>query len=282
MTAAGAITGAELVPLVQGGANVRSTVTDILSASGLDIAGLQQALSQYDVAEWSPNILDGLTSGQADGILLAPLTSPFTTIPEDPTSATALLRGRNVQDQTFAMAGRRGGLYSSVSTNKKVFRRVSGDAAAGGFYFFERFSILVANDEMRAAIGLYASITPAGIGAVMDDFVNAIFLGKDEGDTNLAIIRQGASGGATKTSLGITASSVQGKTIELEFTAAPGGTTVDYRVYIVETAVEITGTVSTGLPATDAGLYPIAWINTGSSSTSVTIGINRVSMWSRN
>lgn len=277
------LTGAELTPVVQSGVTVRTTLQAIadLAPVDLNVSELQQALSAYDIADWSCNAMNNSSSGAARGISQTTLTAGFAVSQADPTSAIALLNNRYVQDSTPAQANRRGGVYSSDSDTKHVFRRLSGDAARGGFYYFARFSFLVADNQQRAFCGLMEGVSPPGISAVMNDIVNAIGLGKDEGDTNLSIVHQGASGGATKADLGITISSIQAKTVELKLTAAPGGTTVDYAVHIVETAATYTGTLSSALPAADAAMYPIHWINAGAQNAAMQVGVNRITVWTK-
>mgnify|MGYP000063484624 FL=1 len=182
----------------------------------------------------------------------------------------------------FSLSRRISGLSASSAGSSAEFRHNQlsyclGDAAgAGGFTFVARFAIAdaaaVANARMFAGFygsaGAIASVDPSTL-------LNIIGVGCDAGGTNLVIMHNDGAGLATTVSLGANFPTNTRSTdvYELALYCPPNGSSVGYRVRRLNTGDELSGTLSSNLPAGATLLSPHVWRNNGSTALAVDIAL---------
>ena len=111
-------------------------------------------------------------------------------------------------------------------------------------------------------------------GALVSTLTNIIGIGSENGDTNLQVFHNDASGTATKIDLGVnfpanrTAGAISTTVYSIELYNEPSSTNVKYKVVNNETGSIASGTISTNLPLTSQGLNFFA--SRCMSTTSVT------------
>jgi hypothetical protein len=111
-------------------------------------------------------------------------------------------------------------------------------------------------------------------GTLVSTLTNIIGIGSENGDTNLSVFHNDASGTATKVDLGVnfpsnrTVGAISTTVYSIELYNEPMSTNVKYKVTNNETSSIATGTISTNLPLTSQGLNFFA--SRCMSTTSVT------------
>jgi hypothetical protein len=111
-------------------------------------------------------------------------------------------------------------------------------------------------------------------GTLVSTLTNIVGVGSENGDTNLSVFHNDASGTATKIDLGVnfpsnrTVGAISTTVYSVELYNEPSSTNVKYKVTNSETGAIATGTISTNLPLTSQGLNFFA--SRCMSTTSVT------------
>jgi hypothetical protein len=114
-------------------------------------------------------------------------------------------------------------------------------------------------------MGMYTAMNTAGEPSA---FLNCLGIGADQSDTNLQWMHNDGSGTATKTSIGVSKTSITGHLLELRIYVPPGGGRADFELVNLDTgAVYTRFNVTSDLPAADVGLGPVVWANTGTTTT---------------
>jgi hypothetical protein len=136
----------------------------------------------------------------------------------------------------------------------------------GGFRYVCDFNV---SDTSYSAgcqqfYGLAGQITDLAYGTssniLVSTLINIIGIGSENGDTNLQVFHNDATGTATKVDLGVdfpanrTAGAIMTTVYSITLLNEPMSTSVIYRVVNNETGAIATGTVSTDLPATSQAL----------------------------
>ena len=178
------------------------------------------------------------------------------------------------------------GSQSLIQSLQQGFRFVGSyifnDVSAGGTEWFV--------PNARQFIGLTGTSTLIAISSVVtvQSLTNIIGMGSDVGDTNLQIFHNDASGVATKIDLGAsfpankTGAVANGIGYQLELYAPLGATTVNYRVTRLTDGTQVTGTISTDLPASITLLCPQVCRTSGSTSQNVSIDFIQLTAYTLN
>jgi hypothetical protein len=178
------------------------------------------------------------------------------------------------------------GSQSSIQTLEFGFRFVGSyvfsDVSSGGTEWFV--------PNARQFCGLVGSTTLVAISSTVTvaSLTNIIGFGSDVGDTNLQIFHNDASGVATKIDLGATfpanktGAVANGIGYQLELYAPFGATTVKYRVTRLTDQTEVTGTITTNLPASTTLLCPQVCRTSGSTSQNVSIDFIQLNAYTLN
>ena len=170
---------------------------------------------------------------------------------------------------TAAVAGFRG------AANKWF---MSNNANRGGFIFICRFGPAtgVATTTNRCFVGM-SNNTAAPTDIEPSTQTSIIGAGWDAADTNIQIMRNDATGTATKIDLGANfpvPTTDRTKIYELRMDVAPNSTTVNYRFFDLDNPAQaVTGTLTTDLPAVNALLSPRGWMSVGGTSSVIGIAL---------
>jgi hypothetical protein len=180
--------------------------------------------------------------------------------------------GRGIADTDIFTRRRRLTIQTPASANSRsqAKENIAGITLRRGFTFKCRFGREAGATDWRLAVGMWR--TWAGTNDPVNA-VDAIFVGKDSADTQLAIFHNDAAGTCTKVPLGASfpANTNNADIYEVTFTAAENGTAIDYRVDNLTTSATTSGTVNTNLPALTAVMEGGAWPATGATATAAAI-----------
>jgi hypothetical protein len=156
-------------------------------------------------------------------------------------------------------------------------------AGLGGFFYTCRFGVNSTVSTQQLLIGLRNATAATSTTAVPSSLTNFIGVGWDNGDGNLQIMSNDASGTATKIDLG-SLFPANNTTAMYEFVlyAAPDGTSVGYRLQRLDTGDITSGSLSTDLPASNLFLSPHEYMNNGGTAAAVVMDVNRVYIESDN
>jgi hypothetical protein len=163
---------------------------------------------------------------------------------------------------------------NSYADQNSIFVSVSGTSLGGGFLAMVRGGWSSIRSDQRVFLGLATAINPAS--ADPSTFVNCLGVGADEADTTLQWLRNDGSGTAVKVNTGVSKTAAADKLWEIQVYVPPGGGRADLRLVDLDTGTVYSQlNVTTELPAANAGLGPLAWANTGATtSTSVSSSLN--------
>jgi hypothetical protein len=159
---------------------------------------------------------------------------------------------------------------------------VFSDVSAGGIQWFV--------PNARQFCGMTNSATLLGISSAVtvQSLQNIIGIGSDSGDTNLQIFHNANAALATKIDLGSnfpankTGAVANGIGYQLELYAAFGATSVNYRVTRLTDNLQVTGTISTNLPASSTLLTQQVVRTSGSTSQNVSIDFIQLNTYTLN
>lgn len=143
----------------------------------------------------------------------------------------------------------------------------SNQAQTGGFLVTMRVSIKDFAAGKRWFVGLVGNpVVPGNVNT--STLTNFIGVGADAGDSNIYTMSRGASGTASRTQQNI-AATLNGETVTFVFSSFPGmGET--------KMGFQFGGYGWGGSFNFNGLLYPAAWVSTGTTSTPVTLSLNRV------
>lgn len=190
--------------------------------------------------------------------------------------ATAIERVNWARFQTGAATGQEAYALEGTGNNSVMrtsdFTPLDGYKAEFHFAYSGSFAAAVKSDAVLIFGMISANAAPGGA-AVPSAQTNCIFVGKDQGDTNLQLMHNDGSGTCTKIDLGVSAVTLSQIPLRLTLDAHTSLTAVDYEVRRLDTGVLVaSGTITTDLTAKGQRLYPICWVNTGSSTTTLVRG----------
>lgn len=267
LPAAGALTGAELVPLVQSAVTSRTTMQAILNLVSANLTPSPTSISSTisrivpsfgrTVAGFTVSNSVAVYGGFQDGASLGTSYS-FAA----PAGATELLRSGRRTANTFSTGGGGGGATSSPyyqTTAYDNYRRLSGhNYTADGMYVSCRFGYEhAAVNWPRFFMGLTQNQVSLAIGANTGAFnilQNLIGVGKDDLDTNIQVITNDGAGSITKTDTGINYQSAINHLLQMSLFSAWDQDLVRVELLDVETGVLFGVNLTTNLPAADTNI----------------------------
>lgn len=151
-----------------------------------------------------------------------------------------------------------------------------GSGVSGGYYAVFRFGISSAVAAQRIAVGLWASTAATSTSTQPSALVNGVWIGNDSADANLQLMYNDGSGTATKVDLGASFVKNQVEGIyELILFCKPADTTIYYRVKRLDAAGEVSGSLTTDIPATSTFLTPHFYANNGGTAAAVILDFYR-------
>lgn len=149
-------------------------------------------------------------------------------------------------------------------------------AGLGGFYAVLRFGVSSTVATQRLAAGLWAATAATSTSAEPSTLVNGIWVGNDAADTNLQLMCNDGSGTASKIDLGSDfVKNVQNGIYELILFCKPNDSTIRYRVKRLDAAGEVTGSLTTDIPASTTFLAPHFYVNNGGTAAAVILDFYR-------
>jgi len=190
-----------------------------------------------------------------------------------------------IADGTLRGQARRSNVLSAATANSaselrtQDFQCFRGDLAGlGGFWCRTRFSIPTTTANQRSAFGLWGSTAATPTTQVPSALTNCIIIGNDSADTTLHVMHNDGSGTATKINCGSNYPANSATAIyDFDIFAPPNSTSVNYRVARLDTAVpEVTGTITTDLPATTTLLAWHAYMNNGGTAAASSFDLHRM------
>lgn len=152
-------------------------------------------------------------------------------------------------------------------------------AGTGGFHFVARFGISDATLITGARLFVGMTATTAVLGnADPSSFLNMIGVGMDAADTTLQLMHNDGTGAATKVDLGVSfPESTNTDMFELSLFCGPNTNEVLYEVVNLTTGVEVSGTITTNIPAQNQLLTWQIWRH--NATTASAVGVDIVSVY---
>jgi hypothetical protein len=172
----------------------------------------------------------------------------------------------------------RGSLLSAATANSASELRYASLQCAGdsGFFAVFRFGTASAVATQRLAVGLWTATAATNTSIEPSAIVNGIWIGNDLADTNLQLMYNDGSGTASKINLGSNFVKNQAEGIyELTLFCKPADTTIYYRVKRLDASGEVSGSLTTDIPAINTFLCPHFYLNNGGTASAVTLDFYR-------
>ena len=295
LPAAGVLTGAELIELVQAGANVQSNVTNVIAAVVPQIVTAATVNGTFASQSWALAIQGGNFSsainppigpGNQGNIQTftgfgggsntdhggVPSASTWYGTTDFLLLNTAAIVNDS-KDASFAVGASGHGALA-------MYRKLSGGMALAGFTVIFIGGFDTFRSDQTAFIGLVGTQGGLGGAAIPSAQVNSVGFGKDQGDANLQFMVNNGSGSATKTDTGLVFGSAIGRHLfQITLTCDAAGALVTAQIKDLEPASPFATknfTVADGatkIPVADALLFPHIYVGTGTATgTIATIG----------
>lgn len=287
LLAASPLTGAELIELVQGGANVQSTAAAVAAVVAATPASINTIVSAQN---WFKLVFNGqsaaiptLASGQAYGTTPANWGNigGFGSFGHNPAATSIWLSLARVQHSSAAAINSAVELFNSnANTWSPSIRKASGGAPVAGFSFTWFGSFVATKTDQTVFVGLSASPVASALGGslVPSAMVNAVGFGKDTGDANLQFMVNNGAGSAAKTDTGVTMASIQGHFVSVTISCDTVGalitaTLTDYETGGIGVKTFTVADGATKNPVVDVVMGPHIYAGTGpTTGTAVTLG----------
>jgi hypothetical protein len=146
----------------------------------------------------------------------------------------------------------------------------------GGYHLTCRWgpSTGVATSTTRGFVGFRPAATPTDVDP--STLTSMVGMGWDNGDTNIQMMHNDASGTATKVDLGasfLRPSVDRTSLYELEIYCEPNGATIFYEVTDLASGAATSGSLTTNLPPTTTLLAPHGWMSVGGTSSVIGIAL---------
>lgn len=273
LPASAALTGVEIVPVVQASTTMRTTaqaIADLASAPSSSetlLEALGNSMVTYLIPDDS-NLWSGINDGYNanEGASNTYQGGALTSIAE----ANSRLRAAT-SSAINTSAG------SRFNDNSAAVVRDSAVAGIGGFELLQEWSFDTARTDQRAFVGLQSGTAAFTVTADPSALLNAVGVGKDQTDSNIQIMHNDGAGSCIKVDLGVPFTSLLQKLLQLRLSVPDGGGNITYDLHNVSDNLHYTGTISGNLPAIDTRLYARFWVNTGgATATSCVIHQHRL------
>lgn len=149
-------------------------------------------------------------------------------------------------------------------------------AGLGGFRVEIEFGIVTSTPNLRVCAGL---VSNGGIAFTMatdpSNITDGVFLGCDDTDTNMQIMRNDNAGTCTKINLGSSFPKTSNVVYRAVFSASQNASAIDYTVTRLDTGDVASGTLSTDLPANTAFLQLYCKVGNGGTASAAAMGFMR-------
>jgi hypothetical protein len=282
LSAAAALTGTEIAPIVQDGATVRATLRNIAALATQfdsdDMPNTWRYLNQMlNRGVWAGNNVRLFGDWDDAGT--------YTNSADSGTgsAATLLLQASRRRQAFYTATGNDGGnsAYSHQNSAASQFRRPSGvNTPDAGLFFYSRVGWeynTSATNSCRFIIGFSASAALAigGSDGAFDALTNVIGIGKYDTDTNVQFITNDGSGSITKVDTGVAFSALQGHLLELYMYSDYQSDSVKILLRDLDSGLDYEHEFTTQLPAGDTRLYATQLFNNGFHQDS-----NDLAVWS--
>lgn len=249
LTAASALTGAELMEVVQSGSNKKATALAVASLSAPSDTQMMLGGRPFMVIIPSWNATTVTAIGTGNSSTTVSTVSPATT--------NYFTRQRRAGYATAATAG-------SIANIQPTFRVSRVD----GFEFVCRFGMAVPVSGQQILVGVTAA-APAG-GANPSARTDAIFVGKDAADSNFFIMHNDSSGTCTRIDTGFSATSTATDYYEVMIICQPSGD-ASVKVTQLNTGTVFSSPLTTDLPTATTFLIPMMQLSNGATAAAATI-----------
>lgn len=277
MTAAGSLTGAELIEVVQGGATRRSTVSamGLGATSAVDPTNLTATIGNlvrkegflyggytaYSIIDEFGNFSSSSSVGGNARTATPASTSWLQRIPSRTTSFFTTSSGSGTGVLNMAA------LQNSGTGQAAQYRRPSGIAMTGGWVSSGRFGYTFVSGPHLNARFFYGYNLPTGVdpalGALESTWrnqQNVIGIGKDDLDTNVFFITNDNVGSVTKVDTGLSYASLANKLIRLSMFSSYTQNLIRQELYVYDTGQNVVNQFTTDLPLPDQDLrWCCAW-----------------------
>lgn len=168
---------------------------------------------------------------------------------------------------TYATTTTAGNLAYQRQAIMQVWRGNIADA--GGFFFTTRFGFGALVTGNRGFIGLSSRTTnPTNVDPTTNTVDSKIGVAFNASTGNLQFISNSAGTAPTVTDLGATIPMSTTDLYELILYSATNGTTIGYRVTDISTGGQVSGSVSTNMPAVTVFMSPLYWITNNAQNAS--------------
>jgi hypothetical protein len=278
LPAAAALTGSELIELVQSGNNVQSTAGAIASSASPTTTLANQGIW------WTtfPSIAGGLAGvsnvGTGGG---SPSWVP---------NVSAVNQAANNAGATIAAATQMGTFTSAAGANSaadivssgpavNMIRAFSNGLPIAGFSMTLFFAFTTTVSTEQCFFGYSPGSGNLSGSQVPSALTNMIGLGRDSGDTNLQFMINNGSGSAAKTDLGVTLASLANKMLKLVITCDSVGncaislTNIESGGGLVSSVSYPTATAKLPVAGATAQVGPRMHVNNGGTASAVAFGI---------
>lgn len=247
------LAGTELVPVVQGGIT-ESVPAAAFGANSNISQEMQRFFAVRPFMAIVPSWASATTTALGTGVS-APTYAAVT-----PATTNYFTRQRRVAFSTAATA-------SSAALIQPTFRVSRVD----GFIFASRFGIATTVATLQVLVGLVETLPGGGVNP--SGRTNAIFVGKDNSDTNLQIMFNDGSGSCTKVDTGFPGNTTATDYYEAVIVCQPNGN-ASVKVTRLNTGDVFSYDATTDLPTAANFLTPAIVLSNGATAAAATINFS--------
>lgn len=205
LPAAAALTGSELVELVQSGGNVKSTIGAVTATAPVPtLQTLSITTENYQVVRGDPRAGGVIASGPVGAPWAS--SSSQTLVSPNPNAANLGL-AVGMAYTSSAATGNTGADFFANQNNCRAYRQALASPLLGGFQLYWEFLLVNTKSDQTFFIGWAPGTVSLGNTVVPSALINMVGFGKDQGDANLQFMVNNGAGTATKIDTGIAWSS---------------------------------------------------------------------------
>lgn len=278
LPAASALTGTELVELVQGGQNAQSTPGSIAA-----LATPSSVLGIFSGGNWGMGIAAG-NSGTMPTLLGPYAGQPSQSI----ATITGGISAHAITPSATTLYGAMGMILPQTSASTNVaaefafasqaylysFRKLSGGVAAAGFTMTLIAGFDTTRSDQTAFLGM-ASVTNFGNAGIVSNQLNIVGFGKDQGDANLQFMVNNGAGAAAKTDTGLVFTNLTRHLFKITITCDAAGALITATIQDLEPAspfATATYTVANAAAkniVADVKIGPRLYVGTGTATATI-------------
>ncbi len=233
--------------------------------SGFDYP-LQSGLGFNHIRSWRPGLTTTLTTFVSMvGVM------PYTALGTLTTPGLATTNLLTQTQRTTMSTGATAGALAGIRGNTLTFTR-GGGAGIGGFTVVHRFALSGLQAGMRVFVGILDSVgAPTNIDPVTTTTPGGVGLAINTNSGNWNLVNNITA--TARTSLGLGANfPVNNSTVyELTLFSAPNGSAINYRITNLSSAISVSGSLTTNIPASTTFMTPAIWATNNATAAAVTI-----------